>query len=206
MTRIINFREGGFALPILQEFYDRICDRGINRQDVTGLFVRLLTDYFKNPDNIKYEELKGRVWTPGEDTGILIESIGRFRPELAEKRPAILVRPGEWKKVIQGLQGDMIIEGPYQHERVYVLEVQGGHNIISVSKNPVETELLADEVFKFLDMLKAVLPAMTPIAFFRVVGISDLKALPESKTHFCCVIPVVYHVSQRYNITLELSD
>jgi len=200
--KIVDFSIDHFVLPVLQDFYDRISSRGINRQDITGLLVRLLTSYFSNPENIKYNEIKQRVWKPGDDTGILIESVGRFRPELAEKRPAILVRPGEWKKIIQGLQSELISTDTYQPNKRYILVIQGSHNIIVVSKNPAETEILSDEVFKFLDLLKIVAPATTPIDFLRVLGISELKPLAEQRTHYYSVIPLVYNISQTYNVSL----
>jgi len=200
--KIVDFSIDHFVLPVLQDFYDRISSRGINRQDITGLLVRLLTSYFSNPENIKYNEIKQRVWKPGDDTGILIESVGRFRPELAEKRPAILVRPGEWKKIIQGLQSELISTDTYQPNKRYILVIQGSHNIIVVSKNPAETEILSDEVFKFLDLLKIVAPATTPIDFLRVLGISELKPLAEQRTHYYSVIPLTYNISQTYNVSL----
>jgi len=201
-----DFRLGNIALPILQDFYDRVCPKGVNRQDVTGLIHRLLTSYFSNPDNIRNEALKDRVYRRDETTGILIESVGHFRPELAEKRPAILIRPGEWKTVDIGLQNQMINADVYQPTTEYILIVEGTHNIITVSKNPAETEILADEVFKFLNVLRIVIPSVTPISLFRVLGISEPKAIPEQRTHFYCVLPVRYQIQQIFTINFQTSS
>jgi len=195
-----NFSVGNIAIPILQDFYDRVCSKGINRQDITGLLRRLLISYFSNPDNIRNEAIKDRVFKEGEDTGILIEAVGRFRPEIAEKRPAILIRPGEWKVLDLGIQAHLIRGDVFQSGRQYALEVAGTHNIIVVSKTPSETEILADEVFKFFALLRVVLPSITPVPMFKVTGISELKAIAEQKTHFYCIIPVRYHIQHIFSI------
>ena len=61
---------------------------------ITGLLRDLLVRHFASPLQIEEDDLKHLVWQEGERTGILIESIHRWRGDLVEKRPAVIIKYG----------------------------------------------------------------------------------------------------------------
>ena len=59
---------------------------------MTGIFREILVRHFYTPEFIETPELKDMLWQSGERTNILIESVHRWRPELTEHRPAIILK------------------------------------------------------------------------------------------------------------------
>jgi len=68
----------------------------------------------------------------------------------------------------------------------------GQHNIVCIGKLPVETDLLATEVFLFLTTLEPVIVDTLPISIFQAVGVSEIKPIKEGRDHYVVEIPVKY--------------
>lgn len=193
---------------VISTFCARITDKGIGPLDVTGLLRGLLISFFSNPDNFKYESLKERVYREGEDTGITIESVGKFTPELASKRPAIFIRRGDWQTHHLGISSSKIFDEYQNYPALasYVHTCIGTHNIIVIGKTYAETEMIAEEVYRFLLGLQPFLANTAPFVSFRVRGLSEPKALKEGRDSFFVTIPLAYTISDKFTITYRRSE
>src|SRR6516225_10135713 len=69
-----------------------ICSKGWRPILITGLLRDLLVRHFSTPLNLTEFDLRKYVWKKDERTGILIESIHRWRGDLVEKRPALILK------------------------------------------------------------------------------------------------------------------
>lgn len=195
------------------EFFDAFCRRvrtkGIGPQDVTALLLQLLRSFFSNPDNFKNESLKERVYREGSETGIVIESVGRFTPELAEKRPAIFVKRNEWALQYPGISANKIFDrqendAPWLTR--YVIWIAGSHVIITIGKTLAETEVLAEEVFKFLLAIQPLIIESLPFMSFRILGISEPKLLKEGRDHFFTSIVCRYTITESFTMNYQRSE
>ena len=74
-----------------------LCDNGWQPLLITGFLRDLLIRQWANPANIISPEMKQYVWKEQVNSGILIESVYRYRPDLVEKRPAIMIKRNAFK-------------------------------------------------------------------------------------------------------------
>lgn len=190
------------ALPRKDEFFAEYCGKGYGPVAVTGLLRILLTDYFSNPGNIIKTSLKDRIFTDSDTTEILIESAGLWKPELAGRRPAILINRGEWKFRPFGLHVGLV-QGSDPQE--FSINVVGSHNIICIAKTVAETENLAEEVARFLVNVSPQIIDELPFLAFRVEGVSGVKYVREDRGHYAAVVTVVYSFVEKWTITRTTS-
>src|SRR5688572_2095371 len=59
---------------------------------MTGIFRDILRRHFTAAPYIHDPKLRHLIWQKTEPTNIMIESVYRWRPEITELRPAILIR------------------------------------------------------------------------------------------------------------------
>jgi hypothetical protein len=80
---------GGNLIPVSPS---ALCSMGWRPLMITGLLRNLLTRHFSDPLQVEEPDLRHLVWREDVRTGILIESVGRWRGELVEKRPAVIIK------------------------------------------------------------------------------------------------------------------
>ena len=176
----------------------------ISPVDITALFVALLTSYFSNSENIQHETLKNRTYDPDYDkTKIIIDAAGRWAPENAGTRPAILIARGEWRTIQEGAEGGRILGSV---PATYVRKYLGQHRLQCISKSPAETDLLVDEVFRFLIHIEPIILQELPFITFAVQGIGPLAAVPEGRQHWLSTILVTYSFAESWMITTPVTE
>lgn len=185
-------------LPRKQEFLDRYCGKGFGPVAVSGFIINLLEDFFSQSQNIKESNLADRTWKSSLNTNILITSVGLWKPELAGKRPAILVKRGQWQFTPMGLNVGLE-QGSYPDSRFY--NVQGSHNIIVIGKTYSETEALAEEVYRFLMNVAPIIIEELPFQTFRPKVLSEVRPLKEDRIHFFAVISLEYSFTEKWLIS-----
>jgi len=185
---------------MFEEIYRRLCSHPLTTVDITAVIKIILTSYFGTPDNILHENLRDRIYTDLDGPGLMIESSHAFAPTQAERRPAILIKRGEWKNAQEGFYGGFI-QGSSPGR--FVRSVLGTHNIICIGKTPGEAEILGDEVFRLLAHVTPKLLERTCLDSFRVVGLSEIKPLQEGRDHFAAAIQVTYRFFETWEIDIE---
>lgn len=111
---------------------------------ITGIIRDVLKHHFNVTENIENSALGDAIWTPGRDTGILIESIHRWRGDLVEKRPAVIIKRNPMRN-LRVVKGDLkgIDE---QGDSNYVTLWVGSHTLFCIHGTGASTEILATEV------------------------------------------------------------
>lgn len=135
-----------------------LCSYGMRPHVMTGLLRQLLLAHFSDPDNIEEPRVRRQLetlglWKPSDNGlnagGILIESITRWQPATADKRPAIILKRNKWSWQKLGL-GNATGSNPHEGSRSYAGLWSGSHTLNCMAPGGAETELLVTEVFKFL--------------------------------------------------------
>ena len=174
------------------------CSLGPRPLLMTGFIRRILTDYYSDANNIEHEVFRTRLWNSGLDTGILIEDVLVWRPELADKRLAILIRRNGWRSQrlsINDIAG-ITSEGFNQHFRAWV----GSHTLFCMAKEGAEVELLAAETYRYLEHFGPVFRKYFALQKFEVGEVGQPAELAESAEHFTVPITIVYAWQDRWTL------
>jgi hypothetical protein len=181
-----------------------ICEQGARPLVVTGWLRLWLTCHFGNAEFLEDQDPNGpiqrSVWKPNLDTGIVIESVTKWLPEMTETRPGVIIKRNGWKRMRLGIDDRMMgtnnVDGLTRHENWW----QGGHTLFCISNDGAETELLAAEVFRELNEFGPVIRAILDLKRFEVTEVGELAILKEGRENFVVPVGVSYAYSQAWVI------
>lgn len=168
---------------------------------LTGLIRNLLTCRFQ-PQNISQRDLVRYVWRPGLDTGILIESIYRWRGTLAEKRPAILIKRNAFSNYRLGL-GDSIGRNE-DGDLTFTTAWVGSHTVFCLHGNGAAVELLALETQRQLTHYAPVLMPKLQLLNFTVLEVGAITEVEEAKEDFAIPITVGWAYTESWVLQQEV--
>ncbi len=185
-----------------------LCERGWQPLLITGFFRDLLIRQWSNPDNITSPEMKQYLWSDQLTSGILIESVFRYKPETVEKRPAIMIKRNSFRNIPIGINGLINGAGANQYltERgaieQYATLFAGSHTFFCIHKSGAAVEILASELLGHL--VAAIPPIRRTLGLrqFAVTEVGDINELEESTENF--VVPLT--VGWCYEHTWELRE
>ncbi len=179
-----------------------LCKMGWQPLLLTGLLRDLLTRYFAVPLNIATPDLRKLVWRPDERTGILIESIYRWRPSLVEKRPAVIIKRHAMAQHKLGL-GDRHSVTPQGQVR-YATAWVGSHTLFCLQAGPgAGIEILATEVQQFLTCFAPVIRQYLGLYAFAVTEYGAIDEVEEAKETLVVPITVGWAYGQEWLLELE---
>lgn len=176
----------GSAIPGYQLLVSSLCKMGWRPIMITGLLRDILTRHFATPDNVEDPDLKHLLWRPDEQTGVLVESVYRWRPELVEKRPAVLIRRNAYRNETLGIN-DMAGVTPTGHYR-FATAWFGSHTLFCLHRSGTAADLLAVEVQRELTRFAYVIKAYLGLVDWKVVEVGEAGEAEEAKTTY--VVPV----------------
>lgn len=184
-----------------------LCSLGYTPLIITGAIRQLLLQHFVDPDNIRnanlrrYLEREG-AWSGDVTTGIYIEGIGRWRPELTEARPAIVIKEGSWKNQrvgIKDLSGSDYRDGRQSFSSFW----HGSHAIFALGGQGAETQILATEIAKLLVWFGSEIADEFGLFRFLVTEIGELAAVQEATENYVVPVSVAYVAEERWELQLE---
>lgn len=162
---------------------------------MTGSLREILIAHFSDLNNILSPHLRRRFTSQGlwkDDAnarpGITIESLHRWRPELAEASPALVLKAHEWqfqRLVIGDVESEDHRNGRFQYFGTWV----GAHTIFVLANEAEEAQIVANEVMKKLVWFSTHIAQSLNLLRFLPVSIGEVGALAESREHY--VVPVV---------------
>jgi hypothetical protein len=175
---------------------------------MTGLFRDMLIRHFSAEGQLHNEDLKQFIWKEGADSGILIESVYRWRGDLVEKRPAILIKRNAYRQRRLGINDEIIGAGTdsalFKNERgahsLYTVHWVGSHTIFCIHGTGASCEILASEVVDELTMFAPPIRQQLSLDEFQVTEVGEISELEEATENY--VIPVT--VGWVYNKTWQL--
>ncbi len=174
---------------------------------LTGGLRQTLMQHFADPDQIilpsvrEFLEREG-AWSAEETTGIVIEALSRWRPELTEGRPAIIIKEGEWQWKREGI-GDSLGEEWQDGTAHFAGFWSGTHTMFALGNEGAETQLLASEIAKTLLWYQATIAKAFCLDRFVVVSLGALAALKESRETFVVPINVAYVLTESWYTRLD---
>jgi hypothetical protein len=167
---------------------------------MTGVLRDILMRHFVG-GNVEEPDLRQLVWRAGETTDILIESVHRWRPELTEHRPAILIKRNTLQNQRRGI-GDMQqgnLPDQFGHEHYATFWV-GSHTLFCVGGSGAQAELLATEVQRHLTEFARPFAFSLGIHRFQVTQIGAVAELEEAKENWVVPVTVGYGYDERWKL------
>lgn len=183
------------------------CDHGWHPLLITGFFRDILIRQWANPANIEFPDLKQYVWQEGPASGILIESVYRYRADLVEKRPAIMIKRNAYRRVPLGIRDESIGTGinAYANEKgaiaQYTTLFTGSHTLFCIHSTGASTELLATEVLHHVTTYTPVIRTKLNLRQFSVTEVGDIQQLEEADENY--VVPITVGWTYAYSWALK---
>lgn len=182
-----------------------LCSFGMRPYVMTGFLRRLLIQHYADPETIAETTIRTRfrgtgAWTATENTGLYVESITRWRPELAESRPGLVIKRNAWKweRVTIGSQaGAEYVEG----QRWFHGFWHGSHTIFALADNPAEVELLANETVAMLLRYSPLIADEMELHRFIPVEIGVVQIEESTKNY---AVPMTFAYVAEENWILEV--
>lgn len=171
---------------------NNLCALGMTPHIITGFLRDWLTNRFSDPDNIETEQLRGMLWKATQPTGILIESITRWKPEATEKRPAIIIKRGNWTSSRLVLNDSAGIGDVHLGSQRYGRLMTGSHTLFCISNSGAQSEIISGEVFKDLNTYGLVIANILNLVKFEAVELGELFQLEEAKENYAAPIVIQY--------------
>lgn len=185
-----------------------LCDTGWQPLLITGFLRDLLIRQWSNPKNIISPDLKQYIWREDKTSGILIESAFRYRADLVEKRPAIMIKRNSFKNVQTGFSGQIIGDGfaAYENEKGAISRhatlFVGSHTLFCIHGTGASTELLSSEVMTHLTECLWPIRRHLGLRQFSVTEVGAIQELAESTENY--VVPIT--ISWCYEHVWELRE
>lgn len=201
------FPEGSTPEPRLNKV-SALCSYGMRPHVMTGLLRQLLLGHFSDPDNIEEPRVRRQLseigmWRPSDNGlnagGILIESITRWQPATADKRPAVLIRRNSWRWQRQGV-GDNAGGNVYEGSRSYAGMWEGSHTLFCLCPSGAETEFLATEIVKFLHQFSPWIREQMNLHRFMVSEVGGIGEVQEALQGYAVPVTVAYVAEEAWTL------
>lgn len=177
-----------------------LCEMGLQPIMITGFLRDLLIRHFQE-GNIESKDLQRYVWRDDLTTGILIESIHRWRGDLAEKRPAILIKRNQYSNTRMTI-GDQAGEDQ-QGNRQYATWWTGSHTLFCIHASGASAEILATEVQREITQFAPVLIQTLGLFRLMVTDVGAISEIEEAKESFAIPVNVAWSYQELWKIKTE---
>ena len=167
-----------------------------------GALRQVLVQHFADHRNILNATLRTKlerdgVWSPDADTGIYIESLHRWRPELTESRPGIILSEGEWRWQRPGIGDKMGVD--YRSGKKHFGGFwQGTHTFFAVDNQGAEAQILAWEIAKIMLWFESEIAEKLELHRFIPATVGKVSALKESTENYVVPVSVAYVASETW--------
>ena len=185
-----------------------LCDNGWQPLLITGFLRDLLVRQWANPQNIVSPEMKQYVWSEQASSGILIESVHRYRADIIEKRPAIMIKRNSFRNMQIGFAGQSLGAGlaAYSNEKGAISRhatlFTGSHTLFCIHGTGASAEILASEVMGHLVACLYPIRRHLGLRQFSVTEVGAIQELEESNENY--VVPIT--VGWGYEHTWQLRE
>lgn len=169
------------------------------RHTMTGLFCDLIRRHFATEANIPTADLRNLIWEKTDQTGILVEPAYKWRPELTQKRPAVLVKPNALVNKKMGLGN--LRQLPFVDRagnKRFITYWIGSHTLFCIAGNGTKVELLANEVRAELSQFSEVIRSALGLKQFGVIELGALSILEEAQENLVVPVTVGFAIEERW--------
>lgn len=185
-----------------------LCSYGMRPHVMTGLLRQLLITHFADADNVDEPRVRRQVqdlgaWRPVDNGlnagGILIESITRWAPNTADKRPAVLIKRNAWQWQRQGI-GDLSGQNDYTGANSYAGLWAGSHTLFCLAATGSENEYLAAEVVRFLGHFSPMIRDQMDLHKFIVSEVGGAGEVQEVVQGYAVPVTVSYMAEEAWTL------
>lgn len=156
-----------------------LCARGWRPLMITGLLRDLLARHFSEPLDIEEPDLRHLIWREGTTTGILVESIHRFRPELVNKRPAVIIKRNAMQNLRLGIGDSTGATG--QGVPTFKTYWVGSHTLFCLHESGASVEILATEVQRELTQFAPLVSEYLGLPRWQVTEVGEISEVEEAR-------------------------
>lgn len=186
-----------------------LCENGWQSLLITGFLRDLLVRQWSDPTNIVSPEMKQYVWSETPSSGILIETVHRYRGDMVEKRPAIMIKRNSFRNMQTGFAGQIQGGGlaAYENEKGaisrYTTLFIGSHTLFCIHGTGASTEILASEVMSHLVASLWPIRAHLGLRQFSVTEVGAIQEIEESTENYVIPITVGWGYEHVWELKLE---
>ena len=167
---------------------------------ITGVCRDILKHHFAQEKNIEAPVLQNAVWQESLGSGILIESIYRWRGDLVELRPAVIIKRNAYRN-LRLVRSD--VSGVDERgDRNFVTAWVGSHTLFCIHGTGASTEILATEVQRLFTGFALEILETFNFLKFQVTDVGELSEVEEATENF--VVPVT--IGWAYQETWKISS
>jgi len=178
-----------------------LCAMGWRQIMITGLLRDLLARHFAEPLQVEEGDLRHLVWREDQRTGILVESIYRWRGDLVGKRPAVVIKPNGRQNVRLGIQDAAGSDLP--GARLYQTFWVGSHTLFCIHGSGAAADILATEVQRELAQFHPVITDHLGLYSWQVTEVGPVAELEEAEESFVVPVTVAWTFSEMWKVTPE---
>lgn len=180
---------------VIPDAISNLASLGYSPLLITGLLRDHVITRFASPAQIEEPDLRPFVWRDSVATGILVESIHRWRGELTEKRPAVIIKRNQMQNQRVGIADRAHTDG--RGNQTYTTFWVGSHTLFCLHGTGAGAELLATEVQRQVTRFAPVLTECLGLYRCQVTEVGAVQEIEEAKEGFA--VPVTcgwaYHES-----------
>lgn len=190
------------ARQVIPDLVSNLCARGWRPLMLTGLLRDLLVTHFQ-PRLIADADLRSFIWREdAAETKILIESVHRWRGELANFRPALLVKRNAYRNLRLGIgdRNGTDGRGMARYSTFWV----GSHTVFCLHESGAGADILATEVQAELTEFAPEVRQKLGLKKWSPTEVGEIAQLEEARDTF--VVPVTVGWAYEQNWTLELES
>lgn len=177
---------------VLDLEHSAICSLGWAPTLIEGALKKHLEQHFASPRTIQEPNLRTYLWYSQYDVSkISIESIGRWRPETAGFRPAIVLRRNDYKPQKVSI-GDKVFGYGDGVASEYTEFGMGSHTLFIMAANYGEAESLGIEVYCELHKFGPASARELGLHRLAVVQMGRPQPVAEANGYFGLPVTVAY--------------
>lgn len=177
-----------------------ICSLGWTAPYMTGMLRQELISHFADRDGLPEPALRDYLWQPGSNSDILIESITRWRPEVASSRPAVLIKSNSQRPQPLGINNLHMGLQPRDGYDRYSVFVAGSHTLFCLDSVAGACQRLATDVYRWLIWFGSVLRQEMHLNRFAVAEMGGVSEVAESSEHYVVPVSIAYVYEEAWTI------
>jgi hypothetical protein len=174
---------------------------GWRRLMITGLIRDMLARHFADPLGVEEPDLRHLVWREDQRTGILIESIHRWRGDLVEKRPAVIIKANGRRNIRWGIQDAAGADG--QGNRLYQTFWAGSHTLFCIHGSGASADILGTEVERALGQFHPIIVQYLGLFSWQVTEVGEPAEIEEAKESFAVPVTVGWTYTSMWKLQQE---
>lgn len=178
-----------------------VCHVGWRPLMLTGMLRELMIRHFASPDQIEEPDLRRAVWQNTPATGILIESVFRFKPDTLEKRPAILIKRNTYRNMRVLLNDRVGTDG--QGNEDFTTFWVGSHTLFCLHGTGASTEILATEVQRELTQFAPAVRKTLRLHRYQVMEVGEISEIEEATQNYAVAIDVAWAYEESWKLIEE---